>query len=274
MDLEACRELVRNFIDETFKGDIQQLTTFDFSRLKGNVTYGCKGRRFDCDDTDLARAIYYLVWGDTLPDLHLDALKRKRYRGDTLNSFHTMFGKEVTSDGISRRFKGVEKYLSDQPLRETVNRYHQTYHTVGNFIPLPNIKLERHTFNTYRGVKYGDYFDMFLKRLEHWFVSEENLDRDMVDSLIQENRFYFDRFERNRSGFKTFCKINFLTEYLTEEDNVNDGIIDHSRWWGKKLTKESYPEVAYTYIEYSSAIINSRAKKIIGKLEKKLSYNK
>ncbi|WJV18975.1 hypothetical protein QU593_00270 [Rossellomorea marisflavi] len=109
------------------------------------------------------------------------------YRGDTLNSFHTMFGKEVTSDGGSRRFKGVEKYLSDQPLREIVNRYHQTYHTVGNFIPLPNKKLERHTFNTYRGVKYGDYFDLFLKRLEHWFVSKENLDGDKVDSLIQEN---------------------------------------------------------------------------------------
>ncbi|WJV18976.1 hypothetical protein QU593_00275 [Rossellomorea marisflavi] len=38
------------------------------------------------------------------------------------------------------------------------------------------------------------------------------------------------------------------------------------------MSKKSYPEVAYTYIEYSSAIINSRAKKIIDKLEEKLSY--
>ncbi|MEW4328840.1 hypothetical protein Q0N12_19475 [Rossellomorea marisflavi] len=269
-DLKACRELLLTFLDEKWKGDTQPLSTFDFSSLKGNKKYGCRGRKFDCDDTDLARAIYYLVWGDLLPYLTLDTLKRKWYRGDTLNSFHTMFGKEVTSDGSQKRFWGVEKYFPDLALKKSVERFHQTYHTIGNFVPLPNKKLGSQTFNTYRGVKYGDYFDLFLKRLEHWFLNEEGLDDDKVESLIQENSFYLDRFERNKDGFKSFCEVNYFTDYLTEEWNVNHGVIAHSRWWHGNLTKETYSVEAYTYMEYSSAIIESRANKIIEKLDIRL----
>jgi hypothetical protein len=54
-------DLIRAFVSERLEGNIDSLATFDLGKLKGDSIYGCSGRFFDCDDTNLMRAIYCIV---------------------------------------------------------------------------------------------------------------------------------------------------------------------------------------------------------------------
>ena len=88
----------RYYLDEPerLEGNIQELINFDFSSLRGDSRYGCNGRSFDCDDTNLMRGISFLLWGGSFPDLTLYEIgPGKKYRGDTLNTFNRVFGKFV-----------------------------------------------------------------------------------------------------------------------------------------------------------------------------------
>ena len=52
------KELVAQFIEEKLGGDISRLATFPLGNLRNDKVYGCPGRNFDSDDTELMRAIY------------------------------------------------------------------------------------------------------------------------------------------------------------------------------------------------------------------------
>ena len=85
--------LVADFVNEYIAGDWEKLKSFDFRELRNSDKYGCPDRNFDCDDCNLMRAVYVVLWNGCLPQLTLDNCgARRRYRGDTLNTFHTMFG--------------------------------------------------------------------------------------------------------------------------------------------------------------------------------------
>lgn len=275
--LESYKGLVERFIVEKLEGELRDLSTYDFEKLRGDKMYGCRGRSFDCDDTNLARAIYAVVWGDDFPEI-LDSNTKDRVlvRGDTLNTFHTLFGRLVTTDEDQKQFKGLEHYSPDADLREKVSNFHSLYHTIGNFFPLPNKNggtSRAKTLNTYRGgAKYGDYFDLFLRQLESYFL-DTGCDPTMT-RLIELNRFYFDRFERSKQGFMEFCEVNFLENYLNEDGSVRTDLTSHSRWWWKRRsTEESYKMEASSYIEFSSGLIGRRADKIINILEQKLNIS-
>ena len=57
------KELVAQFIEEKLEGDISRLASFPLGNLRNDNTFGCPGRNFDSDDTELMRAIYCLVFG-------------------------------------------------------------------------------------------------------------------------------------------------------------------------------------------------------------------
>ncbi|VXC62183.1 hypothetical protein [Rossellomorea marisflavi] len=277
-NVDVSITLIKRFIDEECEGKLSALTTFDFKKLRGNKTYGCRGRSFDCDDTNLARAIYAVVWGDDFPEiLDFNTKDRVLVRGDTLNTFHTLFGRLITTDEDQKQFKGVEHYSPDAELRGKVSNFHSLYHTIGNFFPLPNKNggtSRAKTLNTYRGgAKYGDYFDLFLRQLESYFLDCPGCD-PTITRLIELNRFYFNRFERSKQGFMEFCEVNFLEGYLNEEGSVRTDLTSHFRWWWKRRsTEESYKMEASFYIEFSSGLIGRRADIIINILEQKLNMS-
>lgn len=92
-DFIVCRDFIHAFVRERLEGNIQELINFDFSSLHGDSRYGCNGRSFDCDDTNLMRGISFLLWGESFPDLTLYEIgPGKKYRGDTLNTFNRVFG--------------------------------------------------------------------------------------------------------------------------------------------------------------------------------------
>ena len=55
-------DIIRSFIEERLEGDITRLTTFPLGNLRNDETYGCPGRKFDSDDTELMRAILCSFW--------------------------------------------------------------------------------------------------------------------------------------------------------------------------------------------------------------------
>ena len=90
-------ELVTRFIEKRLGGDITLLATFPLGDLRYDDMYGCPGRNFDSDDTELMRAIYCLVFGDVWKHLSMDNLGDGKLRGDTLNTYNTLFSQPWNS---------------------------------------------------------------------------------------------------------------------------------------------------------------------------------
>ena len=54
--------LLRSFTMTRLDGDLDRLKDLDLSDLRGDRLFGCPNRSFDCDDTNIARAVYVLVY--------------------------------------------------------------------------------------------------------------------------------------------------------------------------------------------------------------------
>ena len=50
---ERAERRIREFIQEKMNGDIDNFKTFDFKTLRNSEKFGCPGRSFDCDDTEI-----------------------------------------------------------------------------------------------------------------------------------------------------------------------------------------------------------------------------
>lgn len=85
------QELIRSFIEDRLGGEISKLATYELGLLCGDALYGCPGRKFDSDDTELMRAIYCVVFGDAWVNISMDNLGDGKLRGDTLNTYNTLF---------------------------------------------------------------------------------------------------------------------------------------------------------------------------------------
>ena len=76
-------ELLRCFIKEKLAGNLSNWLNFDCFSLNDMAEYGCPDRAFDCDDSELMRAVYVLLWADDFPELSFENLGTGRlYRGD------------------------------------------------------------------------------------------------------------------------------------------------------------------------------------------------
>ena len=59
----------KTFIKERLDGNTDSIVDYDLGRLRSDKLYGCPGRKFDPDDTNLMRAIYCVVFGDVWENL-------------------------------------------------------------------------------------------------------------------------------------------------------------------------------------------------------------
>lgn len=53
--------IIETFCEKYLDGDINRIVGFDLSNLEGDKICGCPGRNFDCDDTNVARAVFSVV---------------------------------------------------------------------------------------------------------------------------------------------------------------------------------------------------------------------
>ena len=191
----------------------------------------------------------------------------EKYRGDTMNSFHTMFGREIPDrPGF---FAGLEKYGPAEGLRERVREFGNAYcSTVGNFVVLPNLYARGTTLNMYRGTNWSrDFFDRFLIGLKNVLCSCGKKD-PLLEELVEANAFCFGKFE-GEEGFCALVRGLLLEDYCGPE-SFPKTVFPMNYHWKNPADKESYIRDASSYLDNAERIIRNRGRKIRDILRAKL----
>lgn len=259
-------QLIKDFTSEYLSGDISKLATFDIKQLQGNKKFGgCNGSGFDSDNTNIVRAILAVVFEDVWHDYDEDALTRKEYRGDTINTFNTMFGSQ-TGNGD---FQGFNIFYPKNELFDRVERFYHIYTTIGNFIPLPNRYVGRYTLNTFRGTysKWRDYFDQFLYNLQI-YLTTGTTENSTFNELMKVNDDAFAEY-KGKNGFATLCKKLFLDDYIDKDGRVRN-FFSVVYWWDKSLTIQEYTHSVCNYLDYCEPLIINRSARIVEVLKEKV----
>ena len=273
MDNKA-KMLLRDFIQEKLDGELKNFRSFDIKSLRDSEKYGCPGRYFDCDDTEIMRAVYVVLWENFLPDLSMDTLGNAgKYRGDTMNSFHTMFGREIPErPGF---YAGLEKYDPSDEIRERVREFSRKYcSTIGNFVVLPNLCVRNTTLNCYRGTnQWRDFFDRFLIELNKILLGQtEGIDR-MLKELVDANGFCFNKF-RGEKAAGDFIEDLVLTDYCDLGNQRRPRIVFPMNYhWMNECAADRYFDDVNKYLDEAENIINHRAGKLILRLQDTLSLS-
>ena len=265
--MKKATSLINNFIEERLQGDLNELAHFDFAQLRSDKKYGvCRGNSFDCDNTNLANAIYLLVFEDVWKDLTPFSLKNRAYRGDTINSFNTTFGRAVTTGG----FAGINGFKPDESLQQRVLKFHSLYHTIGNFMVLPNARVAGHTLNTFRGShhQWRDYIDKFIGALHFLLTNQQNSNNKLFHQLIAANEKDFERYY-HQEGFALLIDKLLLNDCINQKGEPQH-LFDVVYHWDKRLTKDAYFRHVDQYLDFSESFIEKRAQKMVEILASKL----
>lgn len=248
-------EIFNNFTDKYLHGNIEELRTYDFSKVISKE-YGNGKSYADGDCTKIAYAIYYLLWKDKQIPLFTESNFEKltnSYSGDTINTFNTLFGKE---DSARKKIQAI--FSEDE--QKIVEDFKILYQTIGNFYVLPkNTIFYRTSLNKYRGVdeKYLDYFDLFLKNLNEYFNNPELCDQTLK-KLIEKNSFFFEKCKSLNQFLSYFDLENYLQFDLGENH--------YAYWLLNESNVEEYKTFSLNYIQKASEQIKNRTEKIINKL--------
>ena len=269
---EKARQILRAFIQEKLNGRLDDILTFDFKTLRESEKFGCPGRRFDSDDTEIVRAVCVVLWEDLLPELSMATLgDRERYRGDTMNSFHTMFGREISNrPGF---FTGLEKYEPSEEMRGRVREFGNAYcSTVGNFVVLPNLYVRGTTLNMHRGTnEWRDFFDRFLIQLRIVLCGGEGGD-PLLAELVKANGFCFAGF-KGAEGFSALVR-GLLLEDCCEQESCPKIVFPMNYHWKNPADAEAYFRDAAAYLDNAARIIRNRGRKIRDVLRTKLEQTR
>lgn len=114
-------DIIRDFINERLNGDINKFSTFSLTKLWGDDKYGCPDRQFDCDDTNLMRAVYCVVFNEAWKNLTMETLAKSTLRGDTMNTRATLFGRKSKLE--ESYHPGLDKYSPSKELSDRVSNF-------------------------------------------------------------------------------------------------------------------------------------------------------
>lgn len=257
-------DLVQKFVAEELHGQLDTLADYDFGTLEGHPLYGAPGRTFDTDDCNLARALYDLLYAGALPGLSLPALGTGRaYRGDTLNTFNTLFGRPIPDQ--PDRFAGLERHQPSDALRARAAAFRHTYHTIGNLAPLPNRSLGRLTFNTYRGThpEWRDAFPAFLQNLRLALLADPAADPTLC-RLVELNAEAFHDF-RTPDGLARFAHCLDLDDYINPATGLAISHYAPNAHWLAQ-SNDAYIAAADRYLTIAPLLIQRRAARMIARL--------
>lgn len=273
VSLRAEVPKVATFVSECLEGDWSKLATVNpavkyapTSPLSKGDWLKSPGRDFDCDDCELSRALYRDLWG----------LESPKFRGDTLNTFRTVLGRELTVTGAVNDVEGYlgtkaqQRFTLSDELKARVKKFYSTYHTLGNFTPLPNEKIKiagrNTTLNMYRAGIWKDYFGEFLVAVKTYLNGSDDakakLPPDFV-KLMDVNAFFWDKY---RGAFDRYVHDFFLEGYLDEKGEIIRLPIIY--WWDRSLTQEAYIDGVVKYLDFAERLIRERTERLVNALKK------
>ena len=289
-DYKKAVGLFEEFVTEVLDGNIEALARLDFSDLMKFTGAG------DPDDFLITKAIYIILWGDifdlTFENMGAWNLKNtKPFRGDTMNSFGSLIGKEDKSKGkefgFRAKFFGADK---KEQLWQKIEEFHKLYHYVGNFIVLPNRSTAVNGINGARASYYDtdeldgmrDYFDWFLVKLAEY---QERISAGTGHTMLGK----FDRqLQMNPEYHPVFLPISewetqfFLEPYFENgkpkqlfqtpfQDRLKVTAPPKDRKNnGKYFGNQEYLELLEDYLDKSKGVILYRTGRMVEELKKVL----
>ena len=252
-------ELVTRFIEEKLGGDITQLVSFPLGNLWNDNMYGCPNRNFDSDDTELMRAIYCLVFSEVWEHLSMDNLGDGKLRGDTLNTYNTLF-----SQPWNEKFTSI--WNPDKELLAKMKKFQKTCYTIGNMAVLPDRRIGEWSINKHRGChnEWHDYEDRFLDALYKVLTGDACRDLDL-DELVELNKEDFKPFY-GKDGWTKFIEGNILLDYVDANYVPVVRSKGYTYWRSGYTNRDRFIAECHRYIDESTKNINSRAKIIIDRI--------
>ena len=248
-------ELISSFVQERLGGNISLLTSFPLGNLRDDKLYGCPGRNFDSDDTELMRAIYCVVFGDTWENLSMGNSGDGKLRGDTLNTYNTLF-----SPPWKERFTSI--WNPDENLVEKIKAFHVTAYTIGNMVVLPDRRIGEWSINKHRGChdEWHDYEDRFLASLYKVLMKQAERDLDLEELVLLNN----DDFEPfyGKEGWRRFIDGNMLEYYVDDDYQPIVSSKGYTFWRSGYTNRERFFAECHRYIEFSMMVINDRARRM------------
>lgn len=255
-------ELIKAFVAEKLEGNINLLSDYQLGNLRNDKVYGCPNRSFDSDDTELMRAIYCVVFGDVWENISMDNLGDGKLRGDTLNTYSTLF-----SAPWKERF--TEIWQPDEELTVKIKAFHDTCYTIGNMAVLPDRRIDEWSINKHRGChnEWHDYEDRFLAALYKVLTHQPDKDLDLEELVILNDEDFWPFYSED--GWRWFIDGNMLGYYV--DDNYKPIISSkgYTFWRGGYTNRERFFAECHRYIDFSTEVIKDRAKRMIESISKK-----
>ena len=258
------KELVAQFVEEKLEGDINHLATFPLGNLRNDKVYGCPGRNFDSDDTELMRAIYCLVFGEVWENLSMDNLGEGKLRGDTLNTYNTLF-----SQPWNEKFTAI--WNPDDGLKAKMKEFQTTCYTIGNMAVLPDRRIGEWSINKHRGChnEWHDYEDRFVDALYKVLTGDPDRDLDL-EELVELNKEDFKPFY-GKDGWIRFVEGNILKDYVDTNFVPIIRSKGYTYWRGGYTNHDRFIAECHRYIDESIRIISNRAMIIIERIRHHLN---
>lgn len=266
-DYQKAVELIRGFVNEELNGEVEKLKMYDLVDLNPKE---------DPDMMLLTQAIYIVLWGD-IYDLTFDNMGswsrdcEKPYRGDTMNSFRSLIGK----DAWRAKEYGADKIPE---LWEKVNLFYHRYHSIGNFIVIPNRSDRKGGINGCRGNYWDmrDYFDAFLIAIDVFQEKTERGDTSLssFERQLLCNTEYLPSYMKMREWEEKF----FLEPYFQDgkpiwlfdlplEERLKKVSVNGNVKGIKCFEKNEYLQFLDDYLTKSLKVIAYRSEKIVAKLK-------
>lgn len=281
-DYKKAIKIIRAFKNELLNEDIYILKGLDLENLfkESNRIYKKKyvGSINDPDMYLIVQAIYIVVWG-YIYDLSFEKLggwgripeKQFPFRGDTMNSFNSVYGEECFV---------AQKYILNENIWSDIGEYEKLYHSIGNFIVIPN----RNNVNARRANYYlmRDYFDWFIAAVYYYAKPNEiTIFSDFSPIKLERMKDVFDKNkEYSELDFDEWVDKFFLERYICKGKPINvfDEIeldIRMKEYTGRRKTSDfysndEYNKLAKLYFKSSREIIDYRADKICKVLDLEL----
>lgn len=273
-------ELIKDFIRERLSGDIDKLATFSLTKLWNDDVYGCPNRQFDCDDTNLMRAVYCIVFKNAWNNLTMETLAKSILRGDTMNTRATLFGRKTKTEESNH--PGIDKYSPSQELSDRVSDFYTVCNSIGNMMVLPNhskkiellengkVKQTWWTINTHRGCcpEIQDYMDRFLIQMYKILTMTPDADENLME-LVQANKDQFEMYY-GEEGWKNYIRNNMLEYYCDEHFIPTLSSKGYTFWRNCYTSRDNYLKECERYLDFVTPIINERATRMIGIIKQQL----
>lgn len=287
-DYKKSIEILRGFVRDVLDGNIEKLKNFDFADLTTYV-----GDIIDPDMYLITQAIYIILWGD-IYDLTFEKMgswswnNKCAFRGDTMNSFGSLFGRENKKKDRSFAFR-AKYYNADQDpcLWAKIKKFSKSYHCIGNFIVIPNRGTLKNGINGARAGYYNreecegmrDYFDWFLIAIANYQskVKRGDIHLSRFEMQLQMNPEYNPAFLSIKEWEERF----YLKPYFEEGEPV--ALFKTPLEERLKVTDPhgTDPEISYyeadeylelleDFLDKSEKVIQYRTNKIIEVLKGKL----